>query len=191
MKVTKTLLTAITSGKHVEITEDNFDAVLGAACVIATAFKDIVQCLVVFAVDHARTNDNDFTYLTKIMNQLVVEKYGDAIRTATLQSYLEYVVTGARWFEQTKQGDKQYKFAKRSKKAKISYNMKALAKPWYLFDNAGKAKAVKLSLKHKLELAMKQWLEAEADKSGKYELVDKADNDVLLVELNELLQSHS
>lgn len=185
MKATKKMIAAVTTGLIADVTADNFTSYVNAVFTAASTIRDNIQVLTEFAVKHAMDNDNGFNLIEYLLT-IAQSKYGTGVRTATLQKYIEHVVSGAKWM--SVKGEN--KFKKASKKTKIKYDIAYLeSKPWYEHDKEGMS-LPKLDFIQMLEQAMTRWDKAhdKAD-NGEAELVNADANDQLASEFAVWLES--
>ena len=114
------------------ITESNFKQRLSAFTRSAKTQRDTLQSLLMFALDHAANNQDEFTKLSQVMNATVSVK---SFRTETIKDYVKDLVTN---IEYAKLGDDSYGFRKIQKGVPCEY--KAPECPWYNFNNKGEVK---------------------------------------------------
>lgn len=185
MKATKKMIAAVTTGVIADVNKENFNEYVNAVFTAASSIRDNIQVLTVFAVKHAQEHDNSFNLLQYLLG-IATSKYGNGVRTATLQAYIERVVGGALWM--TVKGENVFK--KASKKTKVKYDIAYLESvTWYEHDNDGKA-VPKMDFMQMLEQAMVRWDKAhEKADNGEAELVNADANDQLASEFAAWLES--
>jgi len=186
MKATKKLLATVVNG-NVEFTTENFDEIMQAVLITAGSVQGNIQKAIDFAIRHAHQHDNNFSLITKLMNYVCRHKYGEGIRSKTMQEYIEAIVNGAKWQKISKGGVTSFEFKKVSKKAKVVYQLGRLDDyDWYRHNKKGMA--VALDLKAMLESQLKRWIAAEnSDKD--VELKDRELNDQLAEQVQGMLDS--
>lgn len=184
MKATKKMITAVTTGIVTDVTTDNFQSYVDAVFSASKSIRDNIQVLAQFAIEHARDNHNNLDLITYLL-KIASSQYGDGIRTATLQKYIETVVVGGKWM--TMKGSKV--FRKASNKTKISYDMDHLENvKWFNHDKKDKA-VPKMDFLAMLEQTAKRWDKAhEKADAGEAELVNPSENDKLAAEFMKWLE---
>lgn len=195
MKATKKLMTVVSTGV-IEFNVDNFDENMQAILCVNGTLQENVQRALEFAVFEACKDGRDglpchnMTFITKLINYVALNKYGQGMRTKTIQEYLEAIVKGCVWTKVTKNGETKHEFKKRSKKTKIQYCLDVMeSKKWYEFNDKGRAIPTK-DLKEMLANAVKQWYKAEEKaENGEAIIVDQEINDTLAAQVQSILDS--
>jgi hypothetical protein len=176
MKATKKMLTAVVSGTLSVSDEQSFRAAADAVFIAAASVRDNIQMLTEFAVLHAQDNDNGFSLITYLLN-LATGKYGNGVRSATLQEYIEAVVKGGKFVKDAK-GNTLFK--KETKKTKIKYDLELMnGTKWYEYNNEGVA-SPKLDFLASLIQQVQKWEKESENEETKYDVKDKEANDKLV-----------
>lgn len=151
------------------ITQANFKQRLAAFTRSAKSQRDTLQSLLMFAIDHAANNQDEFTCLTQVMNATVEVK---SFRTETIKDYVKDLVTN---LEYAKLKDNTYGFRKIKKGVPCEY--KAPECPWYNFNNKGEVKPdvhPMVQLKSWVTRAKKALSEGKVQDSQEAEATEKA-----------------
>lgn len=182
-KLVKKMLSQVVSCE-LEVNADNYKTVINHVFHVQSSVQDMIQKLIVFGFEHAQVNgSNNFEVFNELMAK-ATSTYGKGIRSETLKEYLQALVKGMVW---TGAKGNNPIFKKASKKTKIVYNPELLETMWYKFDNKGIAQP-KVDLMKAVQNAVDKWVKAENGEVDA-ELVNRKDNDELLVKLQVLLEA--
>jgi len=133
------------------ITTKNFKTKLSGFVKSSLSQRDNLQELVLFAVDHAKVNNDEFTLLTNIMEATLEIK---SIRTTVLKDYIKAHVTNLE-FGKNKAG--AYMFKKSKKGVDCVYT--EMTTPWY--DHASPAnKATEIDVIKRTESTINSMVKA-------------------------------
>lgn len=115
------------------ITAQNFKQKLSAFKRASSTQRDNLQNLLMFAIQHAHDNNDEFTALNQVIQATVEVR---SFRTETIKDYVKSLVTNIVY---TKLGDGTYGF-KKVKKGQGTCEYSAPECPWYNFNTKGEAK---------------------------------------------------
>ena len=186
MKATKKMLTAVATGVLTGVNnEASFKEAANAVFLASASVRDNIQMLTEYAINHAQNNDNAFDLITYLL-QLATGKYGNGMRSATLQDYIQAVVKGA-VFKQDNKGNTAFK--KESKKTKVKYNEDLLASTkWYEYNNDGIAQP-KLDFLQSLISQVQKWEKEAHNEDTKYDVQNREANEQLVSSTKAMVNS--